>query len=73
MNVVIPKSVTKIEWGVFEDCTSLVSVEIPESVTEIGAFAFDDCASLVSVKIPNRTKIADGAFDNCPKLKITRR
>ena len=60
---------TTIEWGAFEDCISLASVNIPNSVTKIGVTAFYNCTSLASVNIPNSvTKIGMWAFDHCTSL-----
>lgn len=77
-NVIIPESVsyngntysvTSIQNGAFEQCTSLTSVNIPESVTIIGESAFENCTSLTSVNIPESiTSIAAYAFDECSSL-----
>ncbi len=42
VDVIIPKSVTKIDDWAFAGCKSLKSVAIPKSVTEIGEGAFRD-------------------------------
>ena len=69
-NTTIPNSVTEIEAGAFEGCSSLKSVTIPYSVTSIGYWAFDGCTSLTSITIPNSvTEIEWGAFRNCTNLK----
>ena len=66
----IPDSVTTIEWGTFEGCSSLTSVTIPDSVTSIGTSAFAYCNSLTTVTIPfNVTTIGNGAFYGCSGLK----
>ncbi len=39
--IVIPKSVTTIEYGAFYACLDLAEVEIPKSVTAIGSKAFE--------------------------------
>ena len=44
------KSLAEIDYGAFEGCSSLSSVEIPSSVTEIGDCAFSGCESLSSVE-----------------------
>ena len=63
------KSVTKIEWFAFRECTRLTSVAIPDSVTSIGDCAFESCKSLKSITIPNSvTEICDGAFIGCESL-----
>lgn len=50
-DVVIPDSVTKIEYRAFGKCNSLTSITIPNSVTSIGEGVFEDCESLTSIKI----------------------
>ena len=61
-SVVIPESVTMIDYNAFAYCTSLTSGVIPEGVTEIGFGAFDNC-NLTSVVIPASVKsIAYNAF-----------
>ena len=67
--LVIPDSVTKIAMGVFQGCSSLISVTIPNSVTEIGEDAFSGCTSLTSVTIPNSvTEISRSTFSGCSSL-----
>ena len=72
-SVVIPESVTAIGQSAFRGCTALASVVIPDSVTKIAARAFRDCTSLESVSVSRSTKWDEDAFENCPKVKITRR
>ncbi len=65
-NVVIPASVTSIEYEAFCGCTGLASVVIPEGVTSIGQGAFMGCSGLTSVRISDSvTSIGLGAFDEC--------
>ena len=68
--VVIPDSVTTIDYRAFSYCVSLKNVEIPDSVTEIGDLAFSYCTNLKNIEIPDSvTEIGDWAFINCKSLK----
>ena len=68
-SIYIPESVTFIEGGAFNNCSSLVSVELPSSVTSIESSLFADCSSLVSVVIPSSVTFIDrAAFYNCSSL-----
>lgn len=49
VNIVIPKGVNNINYGVFYCCTKLTTITIPDSVTSIGDRAFQDCTSLITV------------------------
>ena len=44
--MILETGVRSIEYGAFENCTSLQSITIPSSVTSIGSYAFDGCTSL---------------------------
>lgn len=59
--------------SMFQNCTSLVSVDFGEnnSFTEVGAYAFSGCTSLVSMdlrEIENLTEIGSYAFSGCTSL-----
>lgn len=60
-SVVIPESVTEIEYEAFRECEKLKSVVIPESVETIGSSAFQYCKGLESVTIGNNHK----SFGHC--------
>ena len=67
--LVIPNSVTSIEYCTFEGCSGLISVTIPNNVTSIGGHAFEGCSGLTSVTIPNSvTSIGGHAFEGCSGL-----
>ena len=69
-DLVIPNSVTSIEYAAFYGCTGLTSITIPNSVTSIGELAFQDCSGLTSVEIGNSvTSIGNKAFAYCSGLK----
>ena len=69
-SVIIPNSVTCIDYCEFTDCSSLTSITIPNSVSSIGENAFRGCINLKSVTIPNSvTSISENAFLDCVNLK----
>ncbi len=65
----IGDSVTAINSGAFQGCTSLTSVSLGSSLTKIWNNAFQGCTSLTSITLPGSlTWIADGAFSGCTSL-----
>lgn len=69
-SVVIPNSVTSIEFSAFSAC-KILSVEIPNSVTSIGEMAFSMCDHLTSAKLPaSLTSIEDYTFMYCTHLEL---
>jgi hypothetical protein len=61
--------VVSIGGGVFERCSSIVSVSLPAGITTIRNFAFYGCTGLISVTIPARvTAVGDAAFSGCTSL-----
>ena len=68
-DIIIPDSVTSIEYDAFSGCISLKDINIPDSVTEIRNEAFSGCTSLSSINIPDSlTYIADAVFSGCESL-----
>lgn len=63
-SVVIPESITRIDYGAFSNCTNLKSVKMTnsENYIRIARFAFYECPSLKSVTIPKRAYINSWAF-----------
>lgn len=62
---------TKIEEGVFSNCTQLMSITIPATIIEIGANALKGCTNIQSITVLSETPptIGEGAFtdtNNCP-------
>ncbi|MGN1094593.1 MAG: leucine-rich repeat domain-containing protein, partial [Candidatus Neoclostridium sp.] len=69
-SVVIPESVSRIEYRTFGNCRSLTSVTLPKSLTYIGAEAFADCTALTAIDIPEGvTEIGESAFAGCKRLE----
>lgn len=62
---------TQIGEYAFAGCTALREVIIPPDTELIRAHAFDGCTALETVTLQgDATVIEDGAFDNCPNLKV---
>lgn len=51
VQIVIPKTVTKIDKSAFYECIYLTSVVIPDSVTRIGWHAFAGCKSMKAINV----------------------
>lgn len=68
-SVIIPNSVTSINFCAFAGCTGLTSIIIPNSVTKIESYAFSGCSALSSITIPNNLyNIESNLFENCTSL-----
>ena len=52
IKVLIPNSVTSIEYGAFGECSNLSEIVIPNGVKKIGGRAFLGCSSLEVITIP---------------------
>lgn len=67
--IIIPKNITKINWGAFKDCKNLKYVTIPDSVTRIGNHAFQGCTSLEYISLSQIEYLHSYTFDGCINLK----
>lgn len=66
----LPKEVTCIDKGAFENCLYLQNVILPDGLKAINENAFCGCESLESIVVPSGVqKIGAGAFKNCKNLK----
>ena len=69
-SIVIPDTVTLIDWDAFENQTSLTSVNVGKSVVTISTSAFEGCTSLKTVIISDATEyIYASAFKGCTALE----
>jgi hypothetical protein len=63
VHVILPHSITKIDWEAFDYCRALRSINLPESLKTIDMEAFDKCTSLESLYIPASVEfISSDAF-----------
>jgi len=65
-DLIIPNTVTTINWCAFEGCSGLTSVTIPSTVTDLGLYSFLNCPNLTSIrclgKIPPTPDECDDIF-----------
>ncbi len=66
--VVLPESITKINGGAFNGCTSLTTVNIPSQVTQLKD-VFYQCPSLKKITIPQTVSSIAGSFCNCGTIE----
>ena len=68
--VQIPRDVSDVRQGAFQQHKSIKHVIIPSSIHTINRDAFDDCTSLKTIYIPNSVKtIGHSAFSYCFRVK----
>lgn len=68
-DLVVPSSVTSIEFGAIQDCNVLGYIKIPNSVKELPKLFAYNCAKLQTVSLPAAIeKIGAGSFLECPDL-----
>ncbi len=65
--ILLPTTVTSVEYRAFVDCGALTSIELP-NVTEVGGSAFLNCSALTSISLPKATVLGFGVFQNCSSL-----
>ncbi len=65
----IPKHVTTLGTGVFNNCDNLESIVIPTSIRTLPKHLCKDCDNLKSITLHDGiTSIGISAFNNCPNL-----
>ena len=63
------RTVTKIKTGLFQNNTTITSVDMSDEVTELGDAVFSGCSNLDTVNLSNKiTAIPEKTFFNCTNL-----
>lgn len=69
-SVTIPEGVKYINYGAFQQCTSLKNIKLPNSLVRINASAFKECTSLSALSLGEGLKTVDReVFKGCVGLK----
>lgn len=77
-SIKLPKTITVIPAGAFQNCNELISVQLPEAITMLGSASFAGCTSLPAINLPQTLKdlasyseygYRSYTFGNCVKLK----
>lgn len=69
-SVTIPEGVKYINYGAFQQCTTLKNIKLPNSLVRINASAFKECTSLSALSLGEGLKTIDSeVFKGCVGLK----
>lgn len=69
-SVTIPEGVKYINYGAFQQCTSLKNIKLPNSLVRINGSAFKECTSLSALSLGEGLKTVDReVFKGCVGLK----
>lgn len=60
--------IRRIDPGVFQNNTNIVSVTLPDGMSMVDEYAFKGCTSLRSIKILGETTLSKEAFAGCTSL-----
>jgi hypothetical protein len=79
ITITLPSSLVRIgqgeygeygEYGVFEGCTSLKSINLSDGISSITRASFKGCTSLTSITLPSSLNtLGSNAFEGCTSLK----
>ncbi len=68
--IVMPVSVTTMDYNAFRDCTGLKKVTLSKKLTGIDSYCFYGCSSIESIDIPDSVEfICESSFNYCTSLK----
>lgn len=69
-NYITPKSVTKINFGAFQNCKDLKRIILHDNIEYIASNTFKNCTSLEYISIPPKIKVLNSElFEGCKNLK----
>lgn len=60
--------IRRIDPGVFQNNTNIVSVTLPDGMSMVDEYAFKGCTSLTSIRILGETTLSKEAFAGCTSL-----
>lgn len=68
--VIIPRDITTIYDGAFQNCTSLKTINLPDTITTFKSGIFNNCNSLPSIHLPESLvgDLPNNAFNKCRSL-----
>ena len=72
-SIILPTTLTKIEFHGFSFCKALQSIALPAALTEIGSYAFLGCSALTAFKVDAGNAhftAADGVLYNKAKTRL---
>ena len=72
-SIILPTTLTKIEFHGFSFCKALQSITLPAVLTEIGSYAFLECSALTAFKVDAGNAhftAADGVLYNKAKTRL---
>ena len=68
-NVVLPKSLRRLENYAFADCSGFDGIDVPNGVTTIGNYTFVGCTAMTRADLPaTLTELGYGSFNNVTGL-----
>lgn len=69
-NYIVPKNVTEINFGAFQNCLELERVTLHDNIEHIAPTTFKNCTSLKYISIPPKIEVLGfKMFENCRDLE----
>lgn len=67
--ITLPSKLTRLEYGAFQNCSSLTEVENTAQIKYLGGSAFYQCQSLTAIDLSSCEKIESNVFWQCSNLR----